>query len=251
MCPYAVLLLSTIRSYKWLLLWLSNIQTDPRFLTSAALKIHFPEVTTHLNHIWGSDGPAHPTSPAFLKPSEHKLHCKLSCVILPERQEKSLHRTCETLVGSHVHFHMHSETLPTLQVALFKKNKTNTLLASGGQFSTAKCCWLCSPPQAALAPESFRAPHHRCLSPESSGSTFTALVSSAKFDFKLPEVKEGLYSINTRSSHTFLKLLHSLLSKITILSGAESCCSALRVEKDRGCLHPSTSLLPHNVRKGQ
>lgn len=56
--------------------------------------------------------------------------------------------------------------------------------------------------------------------PESSGSTFTALVSSAKFDFKLPEVKEGLYSINTRSSHTFLKLLHSLLSKITILSSA-------------------------------
>lgn len=56
--------------------------------------------------------------------------------------------------------------------------------------------------------------------PESSGSIFTALVSSAKFDFKLPEVKEGLYSINTRSSHTFLKLLHSLLSKITILSGA-------------------------------
>lgn len=55
---------------------------------------------------------------------------------------------------------------------------------------------------------------------ESSGSIFTALVSSAKFDFKLPEVKEGLYSINTRSSHTFLKLLHSLLSKITILSGA-------------------------------
>lgn len=55
---------------------------------------------------------------------------------------------------------------------------------------------------------------------ESSGSIFTALVSSAKFDFKLPEVKEGLYSINTRSSHTFLKLLHSLLSKITILSSA-------------------------------
>lgn len=59
-----------------------------------------------------------------------------------------------------------------------------------------------------------------CRLPESSGSIFTALVSSAKFDFKLPEVKEGLYSINTRSSHTFLKLLHSLLSKITILSGA-------------------------------
>jgi len=53
---------------------------------------------------------------------------------------------------------------------------------------------------------------------ESSGSTFTALVSSAKFDFKLPEVKEGLYGINTRSSHIFLKLLHSLLSKITVLS---------------------------------
>lgn len=55
---------------------------------------------------------------------------------------------------------------------------------------------------------------------ESSGSTFAALVSSAKFDFKLPEVKEGLYSINTRSSHTFPQLLHSLLSKITILSSA-------------------------------
>ena len=49
LCPYAVLLLSMIRSYKWLLLWLSNIQIDPRFLTSVALKIPLPEVTTHLN----------------------------------------------------------------------------------------------------------------------------------------------------------------------------------------------------------
>jgi len=125
------------------------------------------------------------------------------------------------------------------------------LMVLGGQVITVEFSWLCSPPQAALTLESFRAPHCRCLSPESSGSTFAALVSSAKFDFKLPEVKEGLYSINTRSSHTFLKLLHSLLSKITILSGAESCRSALRVEKDRGCLHPCTSLLPFDVRKGQ
>lgn len=129
-----------------------------------------------------------------LKPREPKLQCNALLIWLPQRDGKNLctEREAEIFnlqVKSNMYFYTRSQGSKYLPE--FREH-----------CKKIKMLQVCQ----------------SILFLESSGSPFTALVSSAKFDFKLPEVKEGLYSINTRSSHTFLQLLHSLLSKITILS---------------------------------